>query len=369
MMNLNYDPNLFAIDIDDDGVYDDVISASDIDGDGVYDTFEIVPDVNFDSETDFIAEDYIDTNLDADQNVIYSNDLDTSVDSENTIEQPDNFDYISPTNDNSIEQTQEHWHLQEAQNSCAIAAQEFILDDLGEEYGITFEEAELSQLAIANGWYNPEAGTPLGCVGNLLEIHGIEIEKGFHRNLDDINQQLEQGNKVLVSVDATEILNYEAVNNELLADMYGIPTQGANHVVQVIGVDNTDPDNPMVIINDPGREDGMGLKIPADNFVEAWEDSDNFMVSTTGKSLENVEYAQIDPNVEQTTVGSVSAGDSKAWESHQYDLRAESAEYEKNSYAKDGNFDKTLEYAKKEAENREKAAKLANESLEEYSKT
>ena len=61
-------------------------------------------------------------------------------------------------------------------------------------------------------------------------------------------------------------------------DFYG-PGMGANHAIQVIGVDHTDPENPMVIINDSGVANGQCVSVPADLFMDAWEDSDNFMVT------------------------------------------------------------------------------------------
>ena len=69
-------------------------------------------------------------------------------------------------------------------------------------------------------------------------------------------------------------------SDKVLANVSGMPEQGANHAVQVIGIDNSDPDNPVVILNDPGHPNGQGVRVAADDFMDAWEDSDNFMVST-----------------------------------------------------------------------------------------
>jgi hypothetical protein len=65
----------------------------------------------------------------------------------------------------------------------------------------------------------------------------------------------------------------------LLEDSPFAPGVDANHAVEVIGIDSSDPDNIMVILNDPGSPDGCGSMIPLEEFEDAWADSDNFMVT------------------------------------------------------------------------------------------
>ena len=127
----------------------------------------------------------------------------------------------------------------------------------------------------------------------------------------------------------------------------------------------------MVILNDPARADGMGLKVPAANFLSAWEDSNYFMVSTTGQpATQNpVEYAAVDSNFDHINIGGIEEGKSKAWESHQYSLREEAHNREAEQYAKDDNTEKTLEQMKLAAEERERADKLADKAKEELKKS
>ncbi len=60
-------------------------------------------------------------------------------------------------------------------------------------------------------------------------------------------------------------------------DFFG-PGIDADHAVQVIGLDYSDPGNPLVILNDPGTANGGGAMIPLEIFMGAWEDSGCFMV-------------------------------------------------------------------------------------------
>ena len=53
----------------------------------------------------------------------------------------------------------------------------------------------------------------------------------------------------------------------------------AGHAVVITGIDD---EAGVVYINDPGFPDGAGLEIPLDQFEDAWEDSDNTVVTATG---------------------------------------------------------------------------------------
>lgn len=172
----------------------------------------------------------------------------------------------------------EHWHMQEQTHSCAVAVQEFILDDIT---GIDHPEGELTALAEAKGWYTPGQGTPYEDIGKVLEAHGIPTEQQFGATADGLAAALASGEHVIVGVDSSEIMapGYDPADP---MDAYpGIPGQGADHAVQVIGIDNSDPTNPMVIVNDSGVPDGRAGALPLGVFLEAWDDSGNFMMTAS----------------------------------------------------------------------------------------
>jgi len=180
--------------------------------------------------------------------------------------------YGTPTDD------MDNWHQQSNPDTCAIVSQEFIIEQLtGEEVS----EEELTQEAMDNGWYTPGGGTPIDYVGNILAMHGIPIEKDVDATVEDIEAKLENGEKVIVGVDADEIWSpgQSHEQEEKLIDANTVDGD-PNHAVEVIGVDRSDPDNPMVILNDPGHPGGCGEMVPMDDFIHAWRDSDCFMVST-----------------------------------------------------------------------------------------
>ena len=57
------------------------------------------------------------------------------------------------------------------------------------------------------------------------------------------------------------------------------PSLTANHAVEVIGIDRTDPSNVKVILNDPGLPGGRGITYDLEEFQTAWNTSGGFMVS------------------------------------------------------------------------------------------
>lgn len=240
------DVDIQGIDTDGDGQADTWVIPSDLDGDGIPDEILPVEDINGDSQSDDFCEFPSDT--DSEMCGVPEDDM-------------------------------QHWHQQTYDDTCAIASQEFILDAVT---GEDFSEDQLRQQAIENGWYTPGGGTPLEHMGSLLEANGVDVDKKDGCTLADLSDKLQEGEKVIVAIDADEIWYQEVDEDDYLSELAGMPGQGVNHAVQVIGIDNSDPNNPTVILNDPGTPNGQGLRVPADKFIDAWADSNSYMISTTG---------------------------------------------------------------------------------------
>ena len=65
------------------------------------------------------------------------------------------------------------------EDTCAIKSQEIILNAAG----IHVTEEELRLEAIENGWYSPGNGTPLTAVGELMNIHGMQVQPYINASL------------------------------------------------------------------------------------------------------------------------------------------------------------------------------------------
>lgn len=165
---------------------------------------------------------------------------------------------------------------------CAIRSQQIVLRD----YGIDISLDELKAYAIEQGWYDPsdEGGTPMWAIGNLLEVCGVHNNQSCDNTVYDLVNELAQGHRIIVGVDANELWasrDHDILKNakEWFNDFFVGDTP--NHALIVAGV-QVNPDNPTdikVILTDPGQGD-LRIEYSLEDFMDAWEDSHCFMVST-----------------------------------------------------------------------------------------
>lgn len=163
-----------------------------------------------------------------------------------------------------------YWENQGDTNRCALYSQKFVIEELSQD-GTKIDIEEFAQVAKEHGWFTEEGGTTFLDMNNMLDYYGINNEMVFHQSVSDIENCLNEGGKVIVSIDCHEIWYGE--DNNIFA-----PDSSSNHAVEVIGIDRTDPEHPMVILNDSGSPNGRGEMIPLDVFEGAWEDGDCQMI-------------------------------------------------------------------------------------------
>lgn len=188
------------------------------------------------------------------------------------VEEPELFELYDETSDTTevvdryeLDAATDQWHYQLEVDSCANACQTFIIN---EYLDANVDEAELNELARSEGWY-VEGGTYFQDIGNLLDVYGIENYRSWNADFQDVKDALDQGDRVIV-----------CVYNAALDDDWGdqLPIASANHAVEVLGVDDSDPNDVKVIVNDPGVSDGCGKVVSLDTFNRARETSGGFMV-------------------------------------------------------------------------------------------
>jgi hypothetical protein len=156
-------------------------------------------------------------------------------------------------------------------DTCAIRSQQLVL----EKYGVQVSQDELIDVATKNGWYSPQSGTPMDCVGNLLDHYGVPSTSVVGASVNNIVAELAQGHQVIVGLDAGELHNNGIL--ETLKDL--IVGDTPNHALIVAGIDTSDPDNEYVILKDPGTGD-VAKPYPLNQFLDAWKDADCFMTTT-----------------------------------------------------------------------------------------
>lgn len=173
---------------------------------------------------------------------------------------------------------------QQYSDTCAIKSQQLILND----YGVDVNEDQLVQYSYEHGWYQGDgSGTNMGDVGNLLEQAGIPCTRQENANVFNLVSELSQGHKVIVGVDSGELWGNKFTS--WWNDFYNGDTP--DHALIVSGIDTTDPNNVKVIVTDPGTGEGY-KEYPLEQFMDAWSDSQCYMVST------DVPVPQIVPGME-----------------------------------------------------------------------
>lgn len=278
-------------DLNQDGVYDMVSDILDTDHDGSADTVhtyvdldgDMQPDLEFTTESSFPellgsqsgdlvieTESVVDMEADDDQIVLHQGD-----ELAYEIVSPQGLSQFAPAAADMDKvvgdpvESMEYWEYQGPTNRCAIYSQKFVIEELT---GNDLDIEELAQLAEDQNWFSEDGGTSLLHTNKLLDHYGVDNTMSFDNTMADIEKCLANGGKVIVGVNADEIWYGEESN-------IFVPTGGANHALQVVGVDYTDPDNPQVILNDSGSPDGCGEMVPMDVFVGAWEDGNCQMIA------------------------------------------------------------------------------------------
>ena len=283
-----------AQDLDDDGVMEDVqfgsneITAEEaegidifglLSGDAQYETDDTVDFDDVDVETE--PEESIPEDLYEESDYEYVDDgdivlptipYDDTDDNGTFAEELDNFDPADADQDGVMgdpEEALDFWEFQGNTYRCAVYSQKFVIEEyLDREVSIE----ELVEVATENEWFDENYGTPIAYMDKLLDYYGVPNEVSYDNTIEDLADSLNDGHRVIVSVDADEYWFGE--NDD---DMY-VPGDGVNHAIEVIGIDASDPDNVVVIVNDSGTPNGQGLEIPVETFMDAWEDGNCHMV-------------------------------------------------------------------------------------------
>ncbi len=181
---------------------------------------------------------------------------------------------FAETNPTLVSEWSEHWHPQEAMDSCAVCSQEFIIEAAT---GKEFSEEQMLEMASDLGVYRPGGGTLPADIGKLLDHVGIPNSVGSGISLDELMSKVNSGHGVTVGVDSSELMG-----GDDWGEIFGIPMSSADHAIQVIGFDSTS-DGEFAIVNDPGHAGGCSNRVPLDQFLDAWEDSGNLACVTDNR--------------------------------------------------------------------------------------
>jgi hypothetical protein len=174
------------------------------------------------------------------------------------------------------------WIHQNEIDNCAVAAETSLINQFLEE-GITIDDA--TYISRSNGWYEPGEGTMMDEIGNLMEIHGVPNHSVINASFEQLVAELQNGNGVIVGVNSSELWDNGILNNikEFFYEVFGLDIADfnpADHAVVFTGIDVSDPENPMAILNDSGTPNGAAVRYPLDQFADAWSNSGFYYTAT-----------------------------------------------------------------------------------------
>jgi len=160
---------------------------------------------------------------------------------------------------------------------CAIMCEEYILH----VFGVHKTLEELRILASAKNWLK-EDGVEMLDLGAIPEYYGLTVNKIAPASIKSIMEAIEQGHQVIVAVDGGELVGNpaEEIAEDVLAG--GV----ADHCVVVLSVDT---DDNTFAIYDPAIG-VIPLRVSLGVFMDAWEDSNKYMVTIKRKDMEQKTY-------------------------------------------------------------------------------
>lgn len=284
-----------TLDLDDDGFAETFFTANDYDQDGSADYIKIYTDFNSDGDIDTVVSFHAD-NTDPDVAYRVEADIDLTGDHHSDY----HFEDFIPADNNGLDMfsygttsvgsadangcfdpsTPEEyvsgtpaldmkvWECQGNTNRCSLFTQMFTIEQLkGEQIDIE----DFASKAIENGWFTEEGGTKVLNMDKMLTYYSIDYDMYFDANIEQLESELNNGSKLIVSVDSGQI--WYGNNNDIFS-----PATRADHALQVIGIDHSEPGNPMVILNDSGTPSGCGEMVPLDIFENAWAAGDHQLI-------------------------------------------------------------------------------------------
>ena len=149
---------------------------------------------------------------------------------------------------------------------CAVHCERYAL----QYFGIARPLEELLSFVRERGIIS-DGGTPLAHVGKISAHYGLTVNACFASGPEDIESALNAGRQVIAAVDVGELdpsmSVYEALEDRIIGPR-------PDHCVVVLVCDLSAGE---IICYDPSSGD-LPVTIPVNAFLDAWKDSDNYMV-------------------------------------------------------------------------------------------
>ena len=152
---------------------------------------------------------------------------------------------------------------------CCILSEKLILH----KKGVDIPEKTLVRIAEENGWFDPEKGTPFGHIGKLLEFYGLQVERKFCNDIEDLMAELLSGRFVMAYVDGGELTGDAELERIEDIEVGEIP----DHAVVVADMIISDNSH-SIVLYDLSTENEYDT-YTVEQFKNSWKDWKFFMVS------------------------------------------------------------------------------------------
>lgn len=143
---------------------------------------------------------------------------------------------------------------------CDIECEEFVLRQLG----IEATHKSLLDTACKNRWLR-EKGMPLYNMGRLLEKNHLAVSRRYGSTIDDVARLLDAGNQLIAVIDNTLLAHPSAA--------------GERHPNHAVAISSLSADKKEITLFNPYTDEEL-TPYPTASFLEAWSQSNNYLVVT-----------------------------------------------------------------------------------------
>lgn len=143
---------------------------------------------------------------------------------------------------------------------CDIECEEFVLRQLG----IEATHKSLLDTACKNRWLR-EKGMPLYNMGRLLEKSHLAVSRRYGSTIDDVARLLDAGNQLIAVIDNTLLAHPSAA--------------GERHPNHAVAISSLSADKKEITLFNPYTDEEL-TPYPTASFLEAWSQSNNYLVVT-----------------------------------------------------------------------------------------
>ena len=167
------------------------------------------------------------------------------------------------------ESSADEWFLQIGDGYCMPASLTQVLSE-ATDTPLPDESLVLDRLAQLGAPDPAINGLPIEVGEPLLESFGIPCHVEYDATLSDLQGYLDDGRSVILGVNADYI--WKGGNDPVTN-----PMDQANHALLITAIDE---DRGVVVLSDPGTEDGNQETVRLSLFLDAWASGDNQLLVT-----------------------------------------------------------------------------------------